>query len=60
LDLLKRLSPYECEKSALDEARALIRAEHGGHAPKVLDIFAGAVPSRSKPLTSAAKPTPSS
>jgi putative DNA methylase len=41
LDLLKRLSPYECEKSALDEARALIRAEHGGHAPKVLDIFAG-------------------
>ncbi len=41
LDLLKRLSPYECEQSALEEARALIRAEHGGRAPKVLDIFAG-------------------
>ena len=41
LSLLKELAPYECSKSALEKARSLIRAEHGGRAPKVLDLFAG-------------------
>jgi putative DNA methylase len=41
LGLLEALSPYECSKEALENARALIRREHGGRAPKVLDMFAG-------------------
>lgn len=41
LDLLAELAPYECNQSALQKARTIIRAEHGGRAPKVLDLFAG-------------------
>ncbi len=41
LKLLSDLAPYECSQGALEEARRLIRKEHGGRAPRVLDLFAG-------------------
>lgn len=41
LALLADLAPYECSSSVLNKARTIIRAENGGTAPKVLDLFAG-------------------
>jgi putative DNA methylase len=41
LQLLEDLAPYECNPSALQRAREMIRADHGGRAPRVLDLFAG-------------------
>ncbi len=41
LKLLEDLAPYECDPSALQKAREMIRADHGGRAPRVLDLFAG-------------------
>ncbi|OLE63410.1 MAG: hypothetical protein AUI36_09955 [Cyanobacteria bacterium 13_1_40CM_2_61_4] len=41
LQLLADLAPYECSATTLEKARRLIREEHGGQAPKVLDTFAG-------------------
>lgn len=41
MNLLVALAPYECSAAALEEARALIQAEHQGRSPVVLDLFAG-------------------
>lgn len=41
LKLLEELAPYECAPSALAKARKIIKEEHGGRVPKVLDPFAG-------------------
>ena len=39
--LVANLAAYEPDPEVVGEARERIRAAHGGHRPKVLDLFAG-------------------